>query len=41
MIIIWASQQQGSSPPPAVGLSIITLGFYPGAIKNIVWFGFG
>jgi len=41
MLLIWASQQRGGVTPPSTPLAVITLGFSPGGIANIVWFGFG
>ena len=40
MLLFWG-RESGSGPPPEPVLAIITLGFAPGAIYNIVWFGFG
>lgn len=41
MLLLWSPQEEGTPPPPATPLAIITLGFSPGGIANIVWFGFG
>ena len=40
MLLFWGNEE-GGSPPPSGALAIITLGFNPGSIYNIVWFGFG
>lgn len=41
MLLFWGPEDGGGGPPPAGALAIITLGFNPGSIYNIVWFGFG
>lgn len=42
LLLTWTQQQWTNPAPPSAGAwAIATLGFYPGSIANILWFGFG